>query len=54
MISKTAPVFNLILSAGVFGVLITIWGAYFGRDILTLGGFILIACCISAIARLVK
>ena len=54
MNSKTAPVFNLILSAGFFGVLITIWGAYYDRDILALGGIILIACCISAIARLGK
>ena len=54
MTSKNAPVFNLILSAGLFGVLVTICGAYYKEDILALGGILLVACCINMIARPVK
>jgi len=54
MSSKTEPVFKLILFTGLLGVLITLWGVIDRRDILALGGIILIACCINAIARLVK
>lgn len=54
MSQKTEPVFKLILSIGLVGILITLFGIIDRRDILALAGTILIACCVNAIARLVK
>ena len=54
MNQKTEPVLKLILSFGLVGILLIVWGITDRRDILALSGAILIATCISAIARLVK
>ena len=54
MNSKTDPVFKLILSVGLVGSVITLWAISGNRDILALGGIVLIATCVHAIARLVK
>ena len=51
MNQKTEPVFKLILFFGFFGILLTLWGLADRRDIIALAGTILIATCMSAIAR---
>jgi hypothetical protein len=54
MSQKTEPVFKLVLSVGLIGVFVTMLGIIDRRDILALGGMILIASSLHAIARLVK
>lgn len=54
MSSRTEPVIKLILFVGLGGILVTILGAAFERDLLALGGIFLVATCIHAITHLVK
>jgi hypothetical protein len=54
MNQATDPVFKLILSVGLGGILLLIFGILDRRDLLALAGAILIASSISTIARLVK
>jgi hypothetical protein len=54
MSQKTEPVFKLILSFGLLGILLILWGIADRRDLLALSGAILIATSLNSIARLVK
>jgi len=54
MSQKTEPVFKLVLSVGLVGVIVTLLGIIDRRDVLALGGMILVASSLHAVARLVK
>ena len=54
MSQKTEPVFKLVLFVGLIGIIVTLLGIFDRRDVLALGGMILIASSLHAIARLVK
>ncbi len=54
MSHKTEPVFTVLLAVGLIGILMIIWGIVDRRDLLALGGTILVASSVTAIARLVK
>lgn len=52
--NSTEPVLKLVLFTGLGGVFVTIIGITWQRDLLAVGGILLVASCIHAIARLVK
>ena len=54
MSSRTESVTKLTLFSGLLGLLVTLRGIVDRRDIIALGGIILITCHISAIVRLAK
>lgn len=54
MSQKTEPVFTVLLAVGLIGILMIIWGIIDRRDLLALGGTVLVASSVTAIARLVK